>query len=407
MTTSTNPFSPLTLGPLRLRNRFIKSATNEGMAKGGVPSKALVEHHRQMAAGGAALTTVAYCAVAPDGRTFADQVCLDTDSQRHLRVLTDAVHREQGAASAQLTHGGAFTFLPELSRRYPLSASGGLNPPGLIAGRLFKSQASADELAQLAQDFVRGARLAREAGFDAVELHMGHGYLLSQFLSPLYNRRRDAWGGDAAGRARFPVEVLQRVLDAVGRDLAVICKLSVTEGHARGASIADVISTCRALEAAGAQLLVLSAGMNVEAPWAIFGSNMPAAAVEAVQNPVVKFATRVMRLWEPRVAFRELYLREYSLQLRAAVKMPLAYLGGATSLAGVQTLMDDGFDAVVMGRALIHEPQLVRQFESGAASVSGCTACNHCVTSMYSAAGTHCVLRGPADPALNRIPAAA
>ena len=399
-------FDPLTLGPLRLRNRFIKSATNEGMAKNGVPSKALVEHHRQMAAGGAALTTVAYCAVAPDGRTFEDQVCLDVDSVRHLRVLTDAVHRENGAASAQITHGGAFTFLPALSRRYPLSASGGLNPPGLIAGRMFKTEASAADLAQLADEFVRGARLAREAGFDAVEIHMGHGYLLSQFLSPLYNRRRDAYGGDAARRARYPVEVLQRVLDAIGKDLAVICKLSVTEGHRKGASIADVILTSRMLEAAGAQLLVLSGGMNVEAPWAIFGSNMPAAAVEAVQNPVVKFATRAMRLWEPKIAFRELYLREHSLQVRAAVRMPLAYLGGAKSRAGIDTVMADGFDAVVMGRALIHEPQLVRQFESGAATASGCTACNHCVTSMYSAAGTHCVLRGPADAALNRLPAA-
>ena len=109
------PWSPLTLGPLTLRNRFIKSATNEGMAKGGVPSKALVEHHRQMAAGGAAMTTVAYCAIEADGRTFEDQVTLDADSLPHLRVLTDAVHREGAAASAQITHGGAFTFLPTLS----------------------------------------------------------------------------------------------------------------------------------------------------------------------------------------------------------------------------------------------------------------------------------------------------
>lgn len=402
-----SPFSPLQLGPLALRNRFIKSATNEGMARGGIPSKALVEHHRRMAAGGAALTTVAYCAVAPDGRTFEDQLCLDAATIPGLRVLTDAVHREGGAASAQITHGGAFTFLPQLSTRYPLSASGGFNAAGVISGRLFRTPARVEDLEALAGAFVSAARHARDAGFDAVELHMGHGYLLSQFLSPVYNRRRDAYGGDAARRARFPVEVLNRVLDAVGRDLAVLCKLSVTEGHAKGATLEDVIVTTRALEAAGAHLLVLSAGMNVEAPWAIFGSNLPPAAVETIQNPVVRLATRAMKLWEPRIAFRELYLRESSRAIRAAVRMPLGYLGGAKSLDGLETLMADGFDAVVMGRALIHDPDLVRHFEAGRVRYSGCTACNQCVTSMYSEAGTHCVLNGPADPSLNRLPAAA
>lgn len=400
-------FAPWQLGPLTLRNRFIKSATNEGMAKGGVPSKALVEHHRSMAAGGAALTTVAYCAVTADGRTFEDQVLMDGASQPHLRVLTEAVHREGGAASAQLTHGGAFTFLPQLATKYPLSASGGFNPPGLMVGRWRKTEMNRTDMDAVAEAFVAAARRARSAGFDAVELHMGHGYLLSQFLAPAYNRRRDDYGGDAARRARFPVEVLSRVLEAVGRDLAVVCKLSVTEGHKRGASIEDVQETARRLEAAGAHLLVLSGGMNVEAPWAIFGSNMPASAVtDSIDNPLMRVAVRLSRLWEPKVAFRELYLHEHSRQIREAVQMPLAYLGGAKSLAGVRQVMADGFDAVVMGRALIHAPDLVNQFRDGRTTVSGCTACNQCVTSMYTAAGTHCVLGPAPDVGLNQVPAA-
>ena len=123
---------PWPLGPLRLRNRFIKSATNEGMAPGGVPTQALVRHHRAMAAGGVGMTTVAYCAITPDGRTFPDQVVLDDATVKHLRVLTDAVHAEGGAASAQVTHGGAFNFLPALSTKYPLSASGGFNAAGAL-----------------------------------------------------------------------------------------------------------------------------------------------------------------------------------------------------------------------------------------------------------------------------------
>ncbi|MES2884038.1 MAG: NADH:flavin oxidoreductase [Pseudomonadota bacterium] len=401
-------YTPLHIGPLTLRNRFIKSATNEGMAKAGVPSKALVEHHRRMAAGGAAMTTVAYCAISPDGRTFEDQVTLDEPSLPHLKALTDAVHREGAAACAQITHGGAFTFVPQLSTGNPLSASGGFNPPGVISGRFFKKAMTEADLARVADEFVAGAERARAAGFDAVEIHMGHGYLLSQFLSPAYNKRRDQWGGrTAAERVRYPARVLRQVLDAVGGTMAVTCKIGVSEGFKGGATADDAVQVARALEQEGAHLLVLSGGMNVEAPWAIFGSNMPPAATDVIDNKIIRSATRLMKLWEPKVAFHELYLREHSLKVRAAVKMPLAYLGGAKSVAGVQQVLGDGFDAVAMGRALIHEPNLVTQFRDGTTTVSGCTACNQCVVMMYTAGGTQCVLHPPNDVKLNQTPAAA
>ncbi|MDE0855157.1 MAG: NADH:flavin oxidoreductase, partial [Nevskia sp.] len=247
---------------------------------------------------------------------------------------------------------------------------------------------------------------AREAGFDAVEIHMGHGYLLSQFLSPAYNKRRDEYGGDAAGRARFPALVLRRVLDAVGKDLAVTCKICVTEGFKGGATAEDAAAVARVLEREGAHLLVLSGGMNVEAPWAIFGSPMPRAATDTVQNPVIRTATRILRLWEPKISFHELYFMEHSRKVRAAVRMPLAFLGGVKSLAGVQQAMAEGFDCVVMARALIHDAQLVNKFRSGAVTVSGCTACNECVVMMYTPGGTSCVLGPPNDAGLNRTPAA-
>ncbi|HEY9546248.1 MAG TPA: NADH:flavin oxidoreductase [Solimonas sp.] len=400
-------FTPLKIGPLTLRNRFIKSATNEGMAKGGVPSKMLVEHHRRIAAGGVGMTTVAYCAVSPDGRTFVDQVSLNRESVPHLRALTDAVHREGAAICAQITHGGAFTFVPELSTRYPRSASGGFNAAGVLSGRLFRTAMTEAEMGAVIGEFVAGAKLAREAGFDAVEIHMGHGYLLSQFLSPMYNKRRDAYGGSTEQRARFPAQVLRAVLDAVGSELAVICKICVTEGVKKGANAKDAAIVAGVLEREGAHLLVLSGGMNVESPWAIFGSPMPAEAVSSIQNTVVRLATKMMRLVEPKISFHELYFREHSKIVRAAVKMPLAYLGGAKSVAGVEAVMADGFDAVVMGRALLHDAALVNKFRDGTATVSGCNACNHCVVMMYTDGGTSCVLFPPNDVELNRTPAAA
>ncbi len=403
----TSPFSPVRIGPLSLRNRFIKSATNEGMAKGGVPSRLLVEHHRRMAAGGAAMTTVAYCSISPDGRTFEDQVTLDDASLAHLRVLTDAVHREGAAACAQVTHGGAFNFLPSLSTRYPGSASGGFNPPGVLVGRFFKRTMTEDDLTAVADEFVAGAKRAREAGFDAVEIHMGHGYLLSQFLSPAYNKRKDRWGGaTAVQRARYPARVLRQVLDAVGKHMAVSCKICVTEGFKGGATVDDAVQVARVLEGEGAHLLVLSGGMNVEAPWAIFGSNMPSTVIQTNQSALIKLSTRMMKLWEPKMHFHEMYFLEHSRKLRAAVEMPLAYLGGAKSMAGVRQAMADGFDCVAMGRALIHDPDLVNKFRSGATTESGCTACNECVSMMYTAGGTRCVLGPDNDLRLNQEPAA-
>ncbi|WGS47248.1 NADH:flavin oxidoreductase [Burkholderia sp. JSH-S8] len=400
-------FTPLRIGPLTLRNRLIKSATNEGMTPNGVPSQALVGFHERVAAGGAALTTVAYCAVSPDGRTFVDQARLDAPTVRQFRALTDVVHRHGAAASAQITHGGCFTFLPSLSTKRPLSASGGFNKVGVMSGRFLKQAMTRDQMTSVADEFAQAARRARDAGFDAVEIHMGHGYLLSQFLSPLYNRRRDAYGGDAARRAAFPVEVLRRVLDAVGRDLAVVCKIGVTEGVRGGGTADDACEVARQLEAEGAHLLVLSGGMNVESVWQLFGSPLPADARANADNAIVRAAMVLQKLAEPKLgAFRELYFLEHSRKVRAAVRMPLAYLGGVRSRENVALALHDGFDAVAMARALVFEPDFVNRLRDGRAERSGCTSCNLCVVSMYTPGGTSCTLQPPNDPAPNRLPAA-
>jgi len=400
-------FTPLRVGPLTLRNRFIKSATNEGSAKGGVPSRRLVKFHEDIAAGGVAMTTLAYCAVAPDGRTFTDQITLDEQSVPHLKVLTAAVHRGGAAASAQITHGGCFTFVPPSATRRPLSASGGFNKVGIMSGQWRRQQMQPADLERVAGEFVRGAQLARAAGFDAVEIHMGHGYLLSQFLSPLYNRRRDGYGGRLEQRVRYPVMVLERVLEAVGRDLAVLCKVSVTDGHARGNTADDGAQIARALERAGAHLLVLSAGLNIESITTMFGSSFPKENRTRVGNPIVAAAMAIQQFTEPKnVKFRELYQLENSRKVRAATRMPLAYLGGVKSLANVEQVLAEGFDAVALGRVLIHQADLVNAFASGRLRESGCTSCNRCVAMMYTPGGTSCVLGEPGDATLNATPAA-
>jgi 2,4-dienoyl-CoA reductase-like NADH-dependent reductase (Old Yellow Enzyme family) len=404
MTTIPHPFSPLRIGPLGLRNRLIKSATNEGMALGGMPSQMLVKLHEGVAAGGAAMTTVAYCAVCADGRTLVDQAQLHLATIRPFRAVTDAVHRHGAAACAQITHGGCFTFLPELSTRRPLSASGGFNKLGIMSGRFFKQAMTEADMDACATQFAQAARVAREAGFDAVEIHMGHGYLLSQFLSPLYNRRRDAYGGSAAKRTRFPSKVLRRVLDAVGGDLAVICKIGVTEGVRGGGTADDATGVARSLEAEGAHMLVLSGGMNVESVWQVFGGPLPVESTTVASNPIARCAMKLQRLSEPRLGpFREMYFLEHSRKVRDAVRMPLAYLGGVRSLANVDQALQEGFDVVAMARALVFDPDFVNRLRSAEAPTSGCTSCNRCVVMMSTPGGTSCALHQPNDAALNRV----
>lgn len=406
MNNARHVFEPLTIGPLTLRNRIIKSATNEGMAPQGIPSRQLVKLHEALAQGGVGMTTLAYCSVSPDGRTLPGQIVLDASTVPHLRALTDAVHRHGAAASAQITHGGCFTFLRERSTPRPLSSSGGFNKVGLMSGMWRKQAMTEADMTQVTRQFVQGAELARAAGFDAVELHMGHGYLLSQFISPLYNRRRDSYGGSLENRLRFPLRVLRAVLEAVGNDLAVICKYSITDGVRGGNTAQDGAAIARLLEAAGAHLLVLSAGMNVESITTLFGSSFPKENRVKAGNPLIGMAMALQRLKEPEVVFRELYLLEHARKVRAAVKLPLAYLGGVSSLEGIERAMAEGFEAVAMGRGLICQPDFVNRLSQGLSRHSGCTACNRCVAMMYTPGGTSCVLGPAGDPVLNAQPAA-
>jgi len=405
MSPSPDPFQPLQLGPLTLRNRFVKAAANEGMTIDGAPTRALVQHHRALAAGGVGMSTVAYGAVSEIGRSLPGQLWLRPDILPDLRVLTDAVHEQGGRVSCQLTHGGL--YVPGMKVEGALmSACAGFNKVGLLAGNWRSRAMSEHDMALVRGEFVAAAEICAAAGFDAVELHMGHGYLLNQFISPLNNRRRDGYGGTAENRARFPVSVLAAVKQAVGTRLAVLAKINVSDGVARGATVDDAIVTARLLERAGADLLVLSGGRNAESGAFMFGSNMDVAEMRKVLGRVASLAFRIAQIGAPRVDFKAMYFLEYSRRIRAAVTVPLGYLGGVSSLANARTALAEGFDAVVMARPLIHDPGLVDKLRSGAVTVSGCTHCNRCIPYIYHPAGTWCVFNPPNDPQPNRVRAA-
>jgi len=234
-------FAPVRLAGLELRNRLIKTATYEGMSPGGVPSERLLAHHRDLARGGVGMTTVAYCAVSPDGRTFGGQLYVHDAAREPLRRLTDAVRAEGAAASLQLGHCGNFSKNKALVGRRPLGPSFTLNEYGLMSGMPFADAMSEAQIAETVEDFGRAAGFARDVGFDAVEVHLGHGYLLSQFLSPAVNKRKDRYGGSLENRMRFPLEVLRRVRDEVGPEFPILTKSNLRDGFRGGLEVAEAV----------------------------------------------------------------------------------------------------------------------------------------------------------------------
>ncbi len=410
MSAPDSPFDPVTIGPLTLRNRFIKSGANEAMCLDGRPTKALLKHHGDLATGGVGMTTVAYMAVAPEGRTLPNQIWMRPDILPDLKALTAAVHAGGAAISAQITHGGSFVTGMKVKGR-TISACSGFNPAGMLKGNFLQRAMTTLDMDRVTAEFVAAAELARDAGFDAVELHMGHGYLLNQFISPLNNHRKDEYGGSAENRVKFPARVLAAVKQAVGDTTAVLAKINVADGVRQGATVEDAIVTAKALQSAGADMLVLSGGRNVESTWFMFGSRMNREEIVKVLRQQGEWLTALMMKMvaasERDTPFREMYFLEYSRRIRAEVDLPLAYLGGIKSLANAEQAISEGFDCVVLARALLHDTALVNKFRSGELAESGCDNCNGCVAYIYHPAGTRCVMNPPNDPALNRVAAAA
>ncbi len=391
-------FEPAVIGPIRTKNRVIKAATYEGMSPGGVASRALVELHRTLARGGVGMTTVAYCAVSEHARTFPNQLWLRPESRPVLRELTEAVHAEGGAAALQLAHAGMFSKMRGEGGRAPRGPSLAFNAYGAAAGLPIARAMDERDVARVIEDFGRSAQIAAELGFDAVELHLGHGYLLSQFLSPATNRRRDAFGGSLENRMRLPLAVAARVRRAVGDRLAIVAKMNLSDGFEGGLDVDGAVEVARAIEASGdVDLLVPSGGFTSRTPFFLLRGGLPLARMAAAQPD--RLSSLAMRVLGGAIIdaypFEEAFFLPLARRLRAAVRMPVALLGGLVSLETLRLAREEGFDFVVLGRALVADPELVLRMQRGELERTRCTACNECVAEM-DLGGVRCVLDAPA-----------
>ncbi len=388
---ATSPIlSPTRLGPLTLRNRVVKCATYETRAQDGLVTEALVDWHREFAAGGVAMTTLAYCSVSPDGRTFKDQIVMRPEAAPGLARFAAAMHAEGAKAAIQIGHAGWFAD-PKATGTRPLGPSATFS---MHAQRFARAMTAAD-LDRVERDFASAARLAVDAGFDALEVHVGHGYLLSQFLCPWNNRRRDEWGGSLENRARFPRRIVQAVRAAAGRDVAVYAKLNMEDGFATGLTIEDGLAVARLLEEDGAlDALQLTGGHTTKTPMFLMRGASPLVELFGREkNPVRRLALRIgARLLMRNYAFEEAFFMPLARRFRAAVRMPLMLLGGVNQQATMEGAVGEGFELLALGRALIRQPDLVQRIAAGDFDGSLCTHCNRCVA-YVGHAPTTCPLR--------------
>jgi len=379
-------FGSARLGPITLKNRIIKAATFEGRSPRGVVTDDLIAFHRRVAAGGAAMTTVAYLAVSPDGRTDRHCVVLGDEAVPGLRRLTEAVHADGAAVAAQIGHAG-----PVANARSNRSPSIGPSRR-MSAGGTVTRAVSVDDIARITDDYRRGAANAAGAGFDCVEVHIGHNYLLSAFLSPRLNRRTDQWGGSLVNRARFPRQVVLAVREAVGNDVAVTAKLNMADGVPGGFWLEESVEFARMLEEDGAiDALELTGGSSLSNPMYLFRGEVPLREFAATQPALLRIGLRAVgSRFLREYPFEEAYFLPYARQFLAALSMPLVLLGGVDRLDTVEGAVAEGFSFVAMARALLREPDLVSRWEKGVADDGLCIHCNKCMPTIYS--GTRCVL---------------
>ncbi len=389
-------FTPEKIGALTLRNRTIRSAAFEGMCPGGIPSPSLLRYHESVAAGGIGMTTVAYVSVENGGRTFSHQAWMRQEIVPELRKLTDAVHSHGALAAIQLGHGGNMGDR-KVSGERAIAPSAKLNLYGLNLPRAMNGA----DIDRMVKSHGEAVRMASDAGFDAVEIHAGHGYLLSQFLSPWTNRRGNGYGGPLDHRARVLRMVMREVKRAAPSGMAVVVKTNMEDGFRGGMEIEECIETARILEGEGADALVLSGGFVSKSSFFMMKGKIPYREImKGQKNLLVKAGMLLFsRLLLTEYPFTELYFLDDAKRFRDAVRLPLVYVGGIVSRTAAEKVLSEGFQFVALARALVKEPNFVNLIRNDPDHVSPCLECgpqNLCVATMYDGEMT-CPYKGPQE----------
>ncbi|QSH42190.1 NADH:flavin oxidoreductase [Lentisphaerota bacterium ZTH] len=356
-------FSSASIGNCSIRNRIVRSATHSGMASAdGYSTPELIEKLRELAINDVGLIIGGNTTVASEGRVADHMLAVDHDQLiPRLKLQTAAIQREGGRIFMQLGHSGAQLLLPDP----------GFGPSSFsIDGkRPYCREMTEAQIKYTINAFGKGAARAKAAGFDGVQLHGAHGYLLSEFLSPYYNKRTDKYGGSVENRSRMLLEAYGAVRTEVGEDYPVIVKINSSDFIEGGFSFADCLTVCRLLEKAGIDAVELSGGINAE------GSKRKAAPRGDLKPE------------------QEVYNREEAVIFKKEIGVPLILVGGIRSYDTAIKIIEDGMaDFVSICRPLIREPDLIHRWHNGDYSRASCVSCNLCYIPVFSGKGLYCEL---------------
>ena len=359
---------------MELPNRFVRSATWEGMAdEEGRPTPELVRLYVELARGGVGLIVSGHAFVVPEGKAGHGQLGAHDDALiPALRQFVEPVHEAGGKIALQLAHGGLWSIAGAGSG-WAAGAGAGCapQPPGPSVRQTDSGAAGREmtiaEITAVTAAFAAGARRAQEAGFDAVQIHAAHGYLLSEFLSPLFNKRTDGYGGPVAGRTRFAVEVAAAVRAVVGPDFPMLVKVNSEDFVAGGGTVADMLESAAFLVQAGVDAIELSGGTSLS------GDLGPLRTRAGMPQD------------------REAYYEPACIMLKQKVSVPVILVGGIRTFEAAERLVAQGHaDYVALSRPLICEPDLIARWQRGDRAPSMCRSDNRCFYKGLKREGVYC-----------------
>ncbi|AKB74079.1 2,4-dienoyl-CoA reductase [NADPH] [Methanosarcina lacustris Z-7289] len=350
-------FDPIIVCNMELQNRFVRSATHEFMAEeDGTPTSRLGDLYEELAKNEVGLIITGYSYVFPGGQSDSLQQGIYNDRFiEHYRKITERVHRYKSRIVLQIVHGGRQA---DTSDEYPIPIAPSVvkNGHSSVAPR----EMTEKEILEMIEAFTLAAVRAKTAGFDGVQLHCAHGFLLSNFISPYTNRRTDRWGGSVENRARIVTEIVRRIKEETGNDFPILVKMNATDGFLPGSSKAglgldspECVEIAKLLEKAGVCAIEVSGGI---------GEAGGVTIKTAINSPA-----------------KEAYFKNYSKMIKSAVGIPVILVGGIRSLSVMEELLANGFaDLISMSRTFISEPDLVLKLKSGEAKKARCVSCNLC-----------------------------
>lgn len=356
-------FEPTAIGSINLSNHFIRSATAEGLATSqGFCSAPLTTFMVRLAKGGAGLMITGHMAVSSEGRAGERQLCIwHDDYLPALMDMTRRVHEAGGKIVAQINHAGIFA-------NTSLTGEAAVGPTVRrhSDASICREMTSVD-IRKTVKAFASASYLVKEAGFDGVQVHAAHGYLLSSYLSPHYNSRHDEYGGTAENRSRFLLEVVQAVRASTGGNFPVLVKMNVNDFLVNGICIDDVIDTAAAMEAAGVTAIELSGGTPES------GKMIPARPGGIKPE-------------------NEGYYKEEAKYFKGKISLPLILVGGFRTLSVAEKFLQDGIcDFIAMARPFICEPDLIIRWKSHEQTYSSCNSDNLCYRPVHAGKGLYCL----------------